>query len=89
VDLAHLAKMVAAVLCAGSALVGLIAGFVAYGQRRDRSFWGGRDVLSGWWWLLFPYGDNGVPESARTIVLVVRLAAVAFWVTFAVACYLW
>lgn len=49
------------------AMVFFIITMAAYSYRRDRSFWGGANILNGWW-LLFPYGSDGVEPEAKNIV---------------------
>ncbi len=62
----------------------MIATWSAYQQRQDKSFWGGSDVLTGWW-LLSPYGEGGVPETAHRTVLVARISLAVFYLALGLA----
>ena len=77
-----------ALVCLASLAVHLVALFVAYEQRRDKSFWGGGGMLTGFW-LMFPHDYDGVPQSARKVVLVARLSFLSLWVAFGIGWYAW
>jgi len=77
-----------AVVCLLSLAVHLIALFLAYEQRRDKSFWGGAGMFTGFW-LMFPHDYDGVPLSARRTVVVARISFLLFWVAFAIGWYTW
>lgn len=51
----------------------LIHTLVAYSRRKDRRFWGGIDILNGWW-VFFPYGKNGMKEGNDNIVWGARIS---------------
>lgn len=72
------------VLLAVALIVYLAATWSAYRQRQDKSFWGGSDVLTGFW-LLSPYGEGGVPESAHKAVLIARVSLLVFYLAIGVA----
>jgi hypothetical protein len=52
--------------------VHLVITLAAYSHRKDKSFFGGANILGGWW-LLFPYGSDGVHLEAKKLVLWGRL----------------
>jgi hypothetical protein len=56
----------------------------AYSRREDRSFWGGSNMLTGWFFL-FPYGQGGVPGSERKLVFWYRVVAVITWFLWGLA----
>lgn len=73
-------------------VTGLIASFVAfglmmvaYGKRKNKSFWSGAHIL-GVGFLLFPYGKNGVPETEKTTVFWLRVSVLlmgnSWWLAF-------
>ena len=70
----ELLRAVAALVAIGSFLCLVALTFVAYARRKDRTFWGGANILNGWW-LIFPYGENGVGPEGRGLVVAGRLIA--------------
>ncbi len=40
--------------------------FIAYSKRKDQTFFGGANILGGWW-LVRPYGTDGIPREERNI----------------------
>ena len=44
----------------------------AYSYRKDKSFFGGANIIGGWW-LIHPYGSDGVESEARNLVFWGRL----------------
>lgn len=40
----------------------------AYSKRNDKSFLGGANMLNGWW-VLFPYGKDGISQEHYELVM--------------------
>lgn len=71
--------------CSFFACIALLIG--AYSKRKDRSFFGGADFFNGWF-LLFPYGKNGVSREEHRLVFWCRATAVMALGFVAMACWL-
>jgi hypothetical protein len=56
----------------------LVVTGIAYNQRNDKSFGGGYFILMGWW-LIWPHGKGGVPESSKKLIRHGRVSAVLFY----------
>lgn len=60
---------------------------LAYAKREDKSFWGGWNILNGWF-LIFPYGKGGVPKEEYRLVFWCRVSAVVFCISMIGVYYL-
>jgi hypothetical protein len=72
--LLKVALLIACVICG---LVYLALSISAYSKRIDRSFLGGVNMLNGWW-LVFPYGHNGISREHKNLVFWGRLIFLVF-----------
>ena len=50
-----------------SGMVYVCVTFSAYSKRNDKSFLGGANMLNGWW-VLFPYGKDGIGREHKELV---------------------
>ncbi|MEK8082286.1 hypothetical protein [Pseudomonas sp. XK-1] len=62
-----------------SGMTTVILQIAAFTKREDKGFWGGYNILTGWF-LLFPYGEGGLPKTESALVLWCRLTAVSSFV---------
>jgi hypothetical protein len=52
-----------------------------YSKRKDRSFFGGSNLLHGWWFIN-PYGENGIGEKSpenKKLVFYSRLSFIIIY----------
>jgi len=61
-------------IISGMAMVALQ--IVAYTKREDKGFLGGANILNGWF-LLFPYGKDGLPKEESALVFWCRVASIS------------
>lgn len=78
-------KIVLVLACTLSVLALLGVTLVAYSRRTDRRFFGGVNILTGWW-LLLPTRASQLSEADAGLVWGARAALVAAW-AFAIAAY--
>ena len=83
-------KIVLVLIAAFGAIAVLAFMAALYARRTDRSFWGGADLLTGWWLVLPPKTLDLPPDAnrllweARVAWLVTILAGLGAW-----ACSQW
>jgi hypothetical protein len=60
-------KPVMLIICLLSGIVYVGITFSAYSKRNDKSFMGGANMLNGWW-VVFPYGKDGIGREHKELV---------------------
>lgn len=61
-----------------SGVLFLILSIEAYSKRKDRGPLGGSNALNGWW-VIFPYGKNGLDREDKELVFWGRVTAIIFY----------
>jgi len=73
-------KAVMVIICLFSGIVYVGITFSAYSKRNDKSFLGGASMLNGWW-VVFPYGKNGISRVYKDLVMWGRVTIILCMVT--------
>ena len=76
--MAYILRILLSVVAVISGIVLLTCTAIAYSRRENRSFWGGANMVTGWW-LVTPYSSGGMAPGNDALVNTARISIAFFW----------